>query len=296
MIRAIILDVDGVIVGEKIGYNSPYPNEEVIKRLKAIKDKGIAVSLCTAKPYWAVSKIISDAGLHNLHITEGGAVIIDPLDDKILKTHVINAEEAAKVVNTYLEANAYTEIYTLDDYYIQKSQQNELTHKHEHILQRKPKIVDSLVKQISQTQIVKIMPVAKNEQDKDRLTQLFKPFEDHLTLSWGVHRVALPHQFGIITAKGISKQLAALEIATYERVSMEELLGVGDSASDWQFIKHCGYAATMANGAPELKKLITNKGSNSYIGGHVDENGVLAIFDYFEGRMHYRTDIGHRPV
>ena len=37
MIKAIILDVDGVIVGEKIGFNSPYPNSKIIERLKSIK-------------------------------------------------------------------------------------------------------------------------------------------------------------------------------------------------------------------------------------------------------------------
>lgn len=232
MIKAIILDIDGVIVGEKVGYNSPYPNEAVIKRLKTIRNKGIAISLCTAKPYWAISRIINDAGLSNLHITEGGAVIIDPLDDKVLKKHVIDPAAADKVINIYLEAGAYTEAYSLD-YYIQQSQENELTRTHTHILQKEPTLVDSLVDQVTKSPIVKIMPVAQDEFDKERLTKLFKPFEDDLTLSWGAHRIALPHQFGIITAKGISKQQAALEIADYENVEEEELLGIGDSTNDW---------------------------------------------------------------
>jgi hydroxymethylpyrimidine pyrophosphatase-like HAD family hydrolase len=282
MIKAIILDVDGVIVGEKKGYNSPYPAKEVIKRLASIKSKGIAVSLCTAKPHWAISKIITDAGLSNLHITEGGAVIIDLLDNKVLKTYTMETDEVAKVATTYLEAGVYTEVYSLDEYYIQKSQQDEFTQVHNHILQKEPKIVDSLIDQIAQSSVVKVMPIAENEADKARLVQLFKPFEDRLTLSWGVHRVALPRQFGIITAKGISKQQAALEIASYEGVNQEELLGIGDSTSDWQFIEHCGYGATMANGTAELKQLVAAKGSNSFVGGHVDENGVLAVFDYFQ--------------
>lgn len=281
MIKAIILDVDGVIVGEKIGYNSPYPNQEIVDRLNAISDRGIPVSLCTAKPHWAVSKIINDANLNNLHITEGGAVIIDPLDNKILKTYIMDSGEVAKVVKTYLEAGVYTEVYSLDEYYIQRAQEGQLTKTHSHILQKRPQIVELLTDQVARSSILKIMPVAKDEADKERLTELFKPFEDRLTLSWGVHRVALPHQFGIITAKGISKAQAALEIAGYEDVKEDELLGVGDSTSDWQFIERCGYGATMTNGTPELKKLITAKGVNAIVGGHVDENGVLDIFDYF---------------
>ena len=33
-IRAIILDVDGVIIGEKIGFNSPHPHIDVINNMK----------------------------------------------------------------------------------------------------------------------------------------------------------------------------------------------------------------------------------------------------------------------
>jgi len=40
-IKAIILDVDGVIVGDKAGYNAPYPPPEVINKLKQIREKGV---------------------------------------------------------------------------------------------------------------------------------------------------------------------------------------------------------------------------------------------------------------
>ncbi len=45
MIKAIILDVDGVIIGEKIGYNSPHPHPDVVTALKKVREKGIAICL-----------------------------------------------------------------------------------------------------------------------------------------------------------------------------------------------------------------------------------------------------------
>ncbi|MEK7059225.1 MAG: HAD family hydrolase [Patescibacteria group bacterium] len=280
MIKGIILDVDGVIVGEKIGYNSPYPHPEVIARLKDIESRGIKVSLCTAKPHYAIRRIIEDAKLHNLHITDGGAVIIDPLDNVILKAHFINQDVATEVIELYLEHGVYTEVYTANEYLIQKNQTSELTQLHTHILQTKPLVVESLIEESRKLDIVKIMPIAKHETDKARLTELFPSFSNELTLSWGVHPVALPHQFGIITAKGISKKQAALEIAEHSQISPEELLGIGDSTSDWQFIGQCGYAGTVSNSSEELKRLISTR-KNSYIGDSVDVNGVLNIFDHF---------------
>lgn len=81
MIKAIITDVDGVIVGDKKGVNFPLPNERVIERLKAIKKSGIPVILCTGKPTYATEDIIRKAELDNPHITDAGAFIYNPLQN-----------------------------------------------------------------------------------------------------------------------------------------------------------------------------------------------------------------------
>ncbi len=283
MIKGIILDVDGVIVGEKIGYNSPYPHPDVMERLKKIKLKGISVSLCTAKPNYSIKKIIDDAHLNNLHITDGGGVVIDLIDNIILKKYFINKELCKEVIEHYIDNGVYTEFYTITDYFIQENQKKELTTTHEHVLQRAPQIVQSLAEESEKQNVTKIMPIAKDENDKQRLTELFEPFKGDLTLSWGIHPIALPHQFGIITAKDISKKQAALEITNSIGIKPEEMLGIGDSTSDWQFIESCGFGGAMGNASEELKKLVKSKGEkHSFVGKSVDENGILDIFDYFK--------------
>jgi Cof subfamily protein (haloacid dehalogenase superfamily) len=282
MIKAIILDVDGVIVGEKIGYNSPNPHKDVLQRLKDIRTKGTYIILCTAKPHYSIQKIIDDAGLNNLHITNGGGVVIDTIDNVILRKYVIEKELSERVIKAYLDNKVYVEFYSINEYFMQMDQINELTDIHTHILQKKAHDVASLADEARAQDIVKIMPIAKNEEDKERLSKIFTPFQNDLTLSWGVHPIALPHQFGIITAKGISKKQAVLEIAQSVGVKSEEMLGVGDSTSDWQFIESCRYGAAMGNASEELKKLVESKGEgNSFIGKPVDENGIIGIFNYF---------------
>jgi Cof subfamily protein (haloacid dehalogenase superfamily) len=282
-IKAIILDVDGVIVGEKIGFNSPNPHPKVINKLKKIREAGIPVYLCTAKPHYSVEKIISDAGLRNLHITQGGGVLINPLDGFVYKKSLIVPKMTHDLARAYINNNTYIEFYTLDNYFIQANQKSHLTQIHSHILQKKPVIVANLPEEAFKQEIVKLMPIAKNEEDKKNITQIFEPFKDSLTLSWGIHPIALPHQFGIITAPGISKKLAVDELSKHENVKPSEILAVGDSASDWQFIEPCGYGATTGNADKELKALAQSKGAaHSYIGKSVDENGILDIFKYFQ--------------
>jgi len=282
MIKAIILDVDGVIVGEKIGFNSPWPHPDVIKKLKEIKDRGIFISLCTAKPYFSIDKIIKDAGLDNYHIADGGGVIINPIDNKIVEKHLLDPQVVVKVIEAYLKENVYIEFYTVDDYVIQKNQTSKVTKDHAHVLQRKAKVVESLKDEALKSEITKLMPIAGDEKDKERLIKIFEPFKNKLTLSWGVHPVILPLQFGIITAPGISKKQGATTISKNLGVLFENMLGVGDSASDWQFIKMCQYGGAMGNAKQELKDLVLSKGEDfSHVGPSVDENGIIEILDFF---------------
>lgn len=278
---AVILDVDGVIVGEKIGVNSPHPHPKVMQALCLMRERGIHIVLCTAKPHFAIRDIIEDAHLNNPHITEGGAVIIDPIDNAIVEKHIIENAVAKEAVQAYLAKKVYTEIYTIDNYYVQKNQTSFITERHAHILQARPVIADSLVMECEEREVVKVMPIASNERDKERLTKFFKSFEGRLTLHWGVHPVALPLQFGIITAKDVSKKSAAIAVSRSLQIPLENTLGVGDSLSDWQFIELCGYGAAMGNASDELKKLVLSKGVRSCIGAAVDENGILDIFEYF---------------
>lgn len=281
-VKGIILDVDGVIVGEKIGFNSPWPHKDVVSALKKIKKSGVSISLCTAKPHFSVTKIIEDAGLDNTHITDGGAVIIDPIHNKVVQKHIINENSAEEVIKTLLQNNVYTEFYTVDDYFIQKSQKSKITEQHKHILQRDPKIVESLQSESLNQEITKIMPVAKDEEDKEKVSETLKSFEDRLKISWGIHPVALPLLFGIVTAQGISKKEGAEQISKSTDVPFENMLAVGDSASDWQFIESCKYASAMGNAQEELKKLVNSKDKDySFIAPSVDDNGIIEVFKHF---------------
>ena len=286
-IKGIILDVDGVIVGEKIGFNSPNPHIDVINKLRKIRNKGISISLCTAKPHFSIGKIIKEAELNNYHIADGGSVIINPIDNTIVKKHIMDKNKVKDILEMYIDNNVYTEFYTVDNYFIQETQKCDITPKHIHILQDNPVILKDIANESLKYDVTKIMPIALDEEDKNRVTELFeKKMNTGLTLSWGIHPVANPLKFGIITAPGISKKQGAIEIANNMNVPLENILAVGDSTSDWQFIELCGYGAAMGNASEKLKEYVkTKQEGHFYIGGDVDENGIIKILNYFEKEM-----------
>lgn len=281
MITGLILDIDGVIVGEKIGFNSPYPHADVSNRMRAIVTHGIPVILCTAKPHYSILPIITDAGLSNPHITYAGGVIIDPVKDRIVETHPLERSTAKEIVSACMKHNFYTEVYSLDNYYVLKNQENDLTRVHTHILQKPPVFVDSFDSVVNTQDIYKIMPVVPDESGMPTVEKTLLPFKDVVEITWSLHPIAMPHQFCGIAQKGISKRGAALTVFTHLGLNPKEVLGVGDSTSDWKFMELCGYAATLDNGQEPLKELVRAKNEAGFIGGHVDTNGILTIFDHF---------------
>jgi HAD superfamily hydrolase (TIGR01484 family) len=280
-IKGIILDVDGVLVGGKKGYNWPDPNPLIIQTLKSLHANGMLISLCTGKGTFSIKSIVEAARLDNIHIGDGGAIVIDFLHNKVIDQHIIKRDTVKKTVELLLQYGIYVELYTKDGYYIQKDYVCDKTAKHKEILNKEPSIVTSLINISNQIDVVKIMPVANDELDKHRITDLISKEAKELFLQWGVHPTALPYQFGILTAQGISKKQAVKIISKYSNVPLDTLLGIGDSMIDWQFMEILGYAGAMGNGSQELKEKVFTKGERGFIGKSVDENGVLNIFKHF---------------
>lgn len=281
MIKGLILDVDGVLIGSKEGYNWPLPNPLVIEALKNLREKGMIVSLCTGKGTFAIKQIVELAHLDNVHIGDGGAVIIDTINNKIIDEHIIDTKTVLGILHTFLAQNIYVELYTKDGYFIQKDFIGDKTKKHQAILYKEPTMVESLEEIVKDLKVVKIMPVMDNEGQRQKIIDLFAPYQANLNLQWGIHPTALPYQFGIITVKGISKKQAAMVISKNSGISLDDMLGIGDAMTDWQFMEICGYAGAMGNASQELKDKVKLKKENGYIGKSVDENGVIDILENF---------------
>lgn len=281
MIKGLILDVDGVLVGGKKGYNWPNPHPLVIQALKSVREKGIIVSLCTGKGTFSIQSIVEAAHLDNVHIGDGGAIVVDFLQNKVIDQHIIEPDRVEKTVKLLQQHGIYVELYTKDGYYIQKDYVGNKTTKHIEILSKEPNIVISLTEISQKLDIVKIMPIADDEQDKRSIIDLITREVKELPLQWGVHPTALPYQFGIITANGISKRHAAEVISEYTNTPLSEMLGIGDGMTDWQFMEICRFAGVMENGPQELKDKVILKGECGFTGKSVDENGVLDILKHF---------------
>ncbi len=282
MIKAVVLDVDGVIVGDKEGFNFPYPHKEVIEALKKIRISGIFVCLCTGKTAFAIERIIRDAYLNNIHIVHGGAAGIDPIDGEVSFQYTIDSVNALFLVHFYLRHNIYTEFYTSSEDFVLRQQINELTKMHSAVLQREPIFIDDVDSFLKEKQIIKIFLMARDDKEKDFISRSFKEkFGDILALGWTINPNTMPWQLGLVTAKGISKRRGVEDISKHLNVPLDNILGIGDTMHDWEFIEICGYGAAMGNASEKLKELVLQKGKRGYVAKSVNENGVIGVLKYF---------------
>lgn len=281
MVKLIVLDVDGVIVGHKAGVNFPYPNQKVISALKKVKQQGIPVVLCTGKIYHAVELIVQKAHLSNPHIANAGALIFDPKTKKF-ESFNIDKNLVLNIITTCSQNKLYLEVYFENDYFIQKDAVNEITVRRTHILQKNPKIVKSLIEEVKKQKVAKITVLAMDEQDRKRIEKLLEQYQNQATFTWTINPSTNPWEYCMITSKEVSKAHAVKEVANSLGISLKNALGIGDTLGDWGFMKLCSYVATMEDGAPELKRLVESKGEGKYmIAPSVNDDGILSILDYF---------------
>ncbi len=281
MIKAIILDIDGVIVGNQEGINFPHPSKKVSAILRKIHDSGIPVSFLTGKPTFAAAGNIKAVGIDNPHIADGGATVFNPIQNQIIHSENIDKKDILNLLEK-LPEKTYLNLFSTKNYYLDKSQENEFTKTYSKFVGLYPNLVNDFEEVINSEPIPKINIYAFDEKEKEKIDKSIKNSSDSITFSWSTNPFISPVQVAVITNKKASKRSGVKYLAKYLEVSLENVLGVGDTIHDWDFIEICGYRGAMGNATAQLKEKINPNDSHEVIGGHVNDDGIIDIFKHFK--------------
>lgn len=281
MIKHLFLDIDGILVGDQIKVNYPLPHPQVSKKLKEIMKKGIKITLCSTKAYFAIKPLIIDTKVNSYQITDGGGVILkDPNHLDELQISQINKTSALKLLNELEKNDLYIELFTTSQYYI-KNEVNDITKRHTDVLGQPPIYTDNLSFILEHEDIIKIMLIARNKDEEQKIDEIGQSFNKTLSLSTGIHPIMHPYKIKWFSNFGITKENAIKQIITSEKLRPEECLAGGDSTQDWEFMKHSANVFTLENGTNEIKNLIYTSGKKGFIGDSVNNNGILDVFNFF---------------
>ncbi len=279
MIKALILDIDGVILGHKEGTNFPLPTPEVQERLQNLSKNGVAISLCTVKAYFAVKPILEACGIEdNYHVTDAGATIIHGKTEKI-ETSLIKTTSAKALIEELRQTNIFTEWYCGNEYFA-------LPHSDRIILDGRTKLLGkqaTMLSEATQNNISKIITLPTDEWQTSQLKEIAQHYTKHAAMHWGINPSLVPKMAAFFTNPQATKRTGVQKLSALQKISLTNTLAMGDSTNDWTFMELCGSVATLDNGSPELKELVKAKGEQGYISSHsVDENGIIAALDHFK--------------
>jgi len=285
-IKAVVLDVDGILVGHKGGPNFPAPCPEIIDALRSIKAAGIPVILCTGRPFYtpAMELIVNVADLNNFHIGEMGCLTMNPISGKILRCQTVSQGDCHRLVHQLLEENIVTNYFTPEKYFVQKNQaDDEISILLAASVEAHPVEVESLEDNIKNLPILYVSGNSKKESARFAMENIYKNFSGKFNLLWGNNLFLADYHYGFFVPSGTSKSASLINLLGHIGISFENVLGAGDGIVDWDFMKFCGYRATLENALPEVLKNMraTNDPARNFIGPGVDQNGILAAFRHF---------------
>ena len=115
-LKAILSDFDGTLVNKQNIYSS-----EVKELLDLIKNRNVHFSLATGRAYFGrVQKFLSALNLFNYHIFNGGALIFNNKNNKILFKQPISSDSINKIINYLLETRLNFSCETINLAYMNK--------------------------------------------------------------------------------------------------------------------------------------------------------------------------------
>ena len=281
MIKAIVLDVDGVVVGAKSD-QYPHPSRRLTDVLRQIQQNGVHISLLSGKTSFIIGETIRTIGLNGLHVSDSGAVVFDALRDVSVFEDALDPAILYEIVTAFAQTDISLHAFTRDAYAQFHPVHPDFEQHYIHVMGRTP-VEEDFISFIQQNNVLKLNIYAESASQKHQVDTIISQFmgEDIHVNPWSLNPALEGVSIKNVTSAGVSKYSGFTHLLSHLGVAADEILGVGDTLHDWDFIEHCGYKGVMSNATQELIARYNLQDIRQHMGGHVDDDGLIDIFTHF---------------
>lgn len=252
MKKAIFLDIDGTLTEP----GSNVPPESAMRAVRAAREKGNYVFLCTGRNYDMLSPLLP-LGFDGVVASCGGYV---RFGDQVIYDCPMTREQRDKAMKVMGDSGVFRTIECLDGSYTDEGlkeflRSHALEGTNSELLRWRNQIEQSL--NIRPMAEYKGQPVYKMVVMADR-KECFQEPEKALS---GEFELCLqePDQFGYINGELVNRKFdkgkGIQRACEYLGIPVEDTVGFGDSMNDEAMLKTVGLSLCMANGSEKMKEL-----------------------------------------
>ena len=243
-VKAILCDVDGTLADY---------NDNILPGVKQliyqIKGKNIRFSLATGRAYYSnVKKIENKLDIKGIHILNGGAIIFNSLENKILFEQAISQESSEKIINYLSSKKLVFSVETKNNVYVS------------HVIKESnfyPEVPNKIIDELEKNaQILKMVIYARaNKLNAYNSKILFDKLKNDCS-DISVMEFEYSGVFGAdITSERATKHTAVLEYLKILNLTPDEVVAIGDGPNDYPLFTACGFGIAMAKAPKELKDI-----------------------------------------
>ena len=266
-IKIAFFDVDGTLIGK-----SGHLSKSTIDAISKLADRGILISLATGRSFSAIKELRNSLPLSGPCVVTSGAYIFCPLSNQSIHQGAISESTLSDFVDSVKGADVVTELYSLNDHYIQERSYISDLHDSFYLGQKATVIDYSQI--IGQVPILKAEILGETDKVWPILEDVRPKFPD---LIFSVAGPSSGHNllFVNITDSDSSREKAFERALSFANLSPDQAISFGDSDSDAAFLKASALGLAMNNGSQAAKD------SADIVIESVDDDGVAVFLEQF---------------
>ena len=263
--RLLVVDIDGTLLGSK-GDISKDDKEA----LTAAKRAGIKVCLSTGRAAQGCHWIVDELSLDGYHIFFDGALVSGP--DKEVYVEPLGRGVVKEVVKFVRKNDIYLELYSVKDYFVER--ENWATEIHRSYFKLEPMVVD-FSELGGEEKFIKGGLITRDDEEVAKARSFRNRFDRSLRFSVARSPAYPGVEFINVLAPEVSKGKALTALASHLRVSLSEVMAIGDGTNDISLLSIAGLAVAMGN-APDEVKAVAHR-----VTDEVGKSGVAAAVNKF---------------
>lgn len=242
--KALICDLDGTTIPNR---HDGMPSDAVSEAITKAQEK-LHVSTATARPYFFAEPIVRALDLTGPSIFHNGARIIDVTNGKLLWEQAIGHDETLAACEILKHASTHIIVNDDGDDFIYQKPYTPYKPLSVFINDIDPNLGKILLHELATIETISA-----------------HPFAGYKTNTIGI----------VVSHASATKQHAILHLAKLLGIETKDLIGVGDSLTDFPLLMACGLKVAMGNAVDDLKAIA------DYVAPSVEDDGVAEVIRKF---------------